>query len=106
MSDADTVFAIAAAMEAAVGHAKSRRDLASILWAATEAVGDDAPAAAAKLAAAADYVAGGGNLSARLGVGAKSRDATSPWVGHVNGRYILHALYHSGTLNRSIPLMD
>ena len=62
MSDADTVFAIAAAMEAAVGHAKSRRDLASILWAATEAVGDDAPAAAAKLAAAADYVAGGGNL--------------------------------------------
>ena len=60
--DADTVFAIAAAMEAAVGHAKSRRDLASILWAATEAVGDDAPAAAAKLAAAADYVAGGGNL--------------------------------------------
>ena len=38
MSDADTVFAIAAAMEAAVGHAKSRRDLASILWAATVAM--------------------------------------------------------------------
>ena len=45
-------------------------------------------------------------VSARLGVEAKSWDATSPWVGHVDGRHLLHVLSHSGTLNRSIPLMD
>jgi hypothetical protein len=54
-----TTIAIAAAIEAAVGHNCGRPDMASLLWAASTTVGDEA---AASLDAAAQYVKAGGWL--------------------------------------------
>ena len=59
MTNTTTNIAIAAAIEAAVGHNCGRPDMASLLWAASTTVGDEA---AASLDAAAQYVKAGGWL--------------------------------------------